>query len=115
MTVLIPFYSSLRGTPEARGRVDSEKVPNIRFRRASVRCARVCRYDALIDAWVACRDGTPVTDAQRARVYDGAIHAAKTTKPVVAESGSHFMPNYSVRLLSNMANRIRRGLWPIRK
>jgi hypothetical protein len=80
-----------------------------------VDAARLLLYDALIDVSVACRDGTPVTDAQRAQVYDGAIHAAKTTKPVVAESASHFMPHYSVKLLSNMANRIRRGLWPIRK
>ena len=50
---------------------------------AAVDAARLLLYDALNDVWVACCHGTPVTEAQRARVYGGAIHAARTTKTVV--------------------------------
>ena len=50
---------------------------------AAVDAARLLLYDALNDVWAACSHARPVTDAQRARVWGSAIHAAKITKAVV--------------------------------
>ena len=50
---------------------------------AEVDAARLLLHDALADLWDACSQGRPVTDIQRARVWGGAHHAAKTAKAVV--------------------------------
>ena len=48
------------------------------------------------DLWAACSDGTPVSDAQRGRVWESGLHAAQTAKAVVtsmyeAAARLHFM------------------------
>jgi alkylation response protein AidB-like acyl-CoA dehydrogenase len=50
---------------------------------AELDAARLLLHNALADLWAACSQGRPVTDIQRARVYGGAHHAAKTAKAVV--------------------------------
>lgn len=50
---------------------------------AELDAARLLLHDALGDLWAACSQGIQVTDIQRARMWGGALHAAKTAKAVV--------------------------------
>ena len=50
---------------------------------AQLEAARLLLHGALGDLWATCMRGTPVTDAQRARVFESGLHAAQTAKAVV--------------------------------
>src|SRR5262249_30950996 len=50
---------------------------------AQLEAARLVLHGALGDLWATCMRGTPVTDAQRARVFASGLHAAQTAKAVV--------------------------------
>jgi alkylation response protein AidB-like acyl-CoA dehydrogenase len=50
---------------------------------AKLEAARLLLHGALGDLWATCMQGTPVTDAQRARVFESGLHAAQTAKAVV--------------------------------
>jgi len=50
---------------------------------AEVDAARLLLHDALGELWAACNQGREVTDIQRARMWGGALHAAKAAKAVV--------------------------------
>lgn len=50
---------------------------------AKLASARLLLHEALGDVWAACTQGTPVTDAQRARVWESGHHAAHVSKAVV--------------------------------
>jgi alkylation response protein AidB-like acyl-CoA dehydrogenase len=50
---------------------------------AKLEAARLLLHGALGDLWATCMRGTPVTDAQRARVFASGLHAAQTAKAVV--------------------------------
>jgi alkylation response protein AidB-like acyl-CoA dehydrogenase len=50
---------------------------------AELEAARLLLHHATEDTWAACRQGIPVTEAQRARLWGGSLHAAKTAKAVV--------------------------------
>jgi alkylation response protein AidB-like acyl-CoA dehydrogenase len=50
---------------------------------AKLDAARLLLHGALGDLWATCMRGTPVTDAQRARVFESGLHAAQTAKAVV--------------------------------
>jgi alkylation response protein AidB-like acyl-CoA dehydrogenase len=50
---------------------------------AEVEAARLLLHDALGDLWATCNQGVGVTDIQRARMWGGALHAAKAAKAVV--------------------------------
>lgn len=77
----------------ATSKVPVDPLPGLRDRptvqvlvassAAQLDAARLLLHAALGDLWAACRQGTPVKDAQRARVWESAIHAAKTAKAVV--------------------------------
>jgi indole-3-acetate monooxygenase len=45
--------------------------------------ARLLLHEAVGDLWAPCHQGTPVTNAQRARVWESGLHAAQTAKAVV--------------------------------
>ncbi|HXH14366.1 MAG TPA: acyl-CoA dehydrogenase family protein [Alphaproteobacteria bacterium] len=49
---------------------------------AKLDAARLLLHAALDDLWAACTQGTPVTDAQRARMWESGHHAAQTAKAV---------------------------------
>jgi alkylation response protein AidB-like acyl-CoA dehydrogenase len=44
---------------------------------------RLLLHGALGALWATCMQGTPVTDAQRARVFASGLHVAQTAKAVV--------------------------------
>jgi alkylation response protein AidB-like acyl-CoA dehydrogenase len=50
---------------------------------AKLASARLLLHEALGDVWAACTQGTPVTDAQRARVWESGHHAAHVSRAVV--------------------------------
>src|SRR5262249_18725563 len=50
---------------------------------AQLEAARLVLHGALGDLWATCMRGTPVTDAQRARVFASGLHAAQTAEAVV--------------------------------
>ncbi|MBN1206048.1 MAG: acyl-CoA dehydrogenase family protein [Myxococcaceae bacterium] len=50
---------------------------------AGLEAARLLLIDALGDFWSACSRGAPPTDMQRARLWGGIIHTARTSKAVV--------------------------------
>jgi alkylation response protein AidB-like acyl-CoA dehydrogenase len=50
---------------------------------AELEAARLLLHDAVGDLWSACQQGTGATDAQRVRVWRGALLAARTAKTVV--------------------------------
>jgi alkylation response protein AidB-like acyl-CoA dehydrogenase len=50
---------------------------------AEVDAARLLLHAALGDVWTACVQGGTVTEAQRARLWESSVHAAKTARPVV--------------------------------
>src|SRR5262249_44379381 len=50
---------------------------------AQLEAARLLLHGALGDLWATCLHGTPVTDAQRARVFESGLHTAQTAKTVV--------------------------------
>ncbi len=50
---------------------------------AQLEAARLLLHGALGALWATCLRGTPVTDAQRARVFASGLHAAQTAKAVV--------------------------------
>ncbi len=49
---------------------------------AELDAARLLLHDALGELWAACSQGIPVTDRQVARMWGGALHAAKAAKAV---------------------------------
>jgi len=50
---------------------------------AQLDAARLLLHGVLGDLWATCMQGAPVTDAQRARVFESGLHAAQTAKAVV--------------------------------
>ena len=50
---------------------------------AKLASARLLLHEALGDVWAACTQGTPVTEAQRARVWESGHHAAHVSRAVV--------------------------------
>jgi len=50
---------------------------------AQLEAARLLLHGALGDLWATCLRGTPVTDAQRARMFASGLHTAQTAKAVV--------------------------------
>jgi indole-3-acetate monooxygenase len=50
---------------------------------AKLHGARLLLHEALGDLWATCQQGTPVTDAPRARMWESGLHAAQTAKTVV--------------------------------
>ena len=50
---------------------------------ADLASARLLLHGALGDLWAACTQGTPVTDVQRAGVWESGHHAARVSKAVV--------------------------------
>lgn len=73
--VQVDPFSGLRERPAVQVMVASSA--------AQLDAARLLLHEALGDLWAACNQGTPVTDAQRARVWASAHHAAKAAKAVV--------------------------------
>jgi alkylation response protein AidB-like acyl-CoA dehydrogenase len=68
-------FPGLRERPAVQGMVASAA--------AKLDAARLLLHGALGDLWATCMRGTPVTDAQRARVFESGLHAAQTAKAVV--------------------------------
>jgi alkylation response protein AidB-like acyl-CoA dehydrogenase len=68
-------FPGLRERPDVQGMVASTA--------AQLEAARLLLHGALGDLWAICLRGTPVTDAQRARVFASGLHAAQTAKAVV--------------------------------
>jgi len=50
---------------------------------AKLASARLLLHETLNDVWTTCTQGTPVTDAQRGRVWESGHHAAHVAKAVV--------------------------------
>lgn len=50
---------------------------------AALDAARLLVHESLNDLWGACKQGTSVTDQQKARLWSGTHHAAQTAKTVV--------------------------------
>jgi alkylation response protein AidB-like acyl-CoA dehydrogenase len=70
-----PFLPGLRDRPAVQVMVASSA--------AKLDAARLALHEALGAVWAACSDGTPVSDAQRGRVWESGHHAAQTAKAVV--------------------------------
>src|SRR6266581_1186259 len=68
-------FPGLRERPAVQGMVASAA--------AQLEAARLLLHGALGALWATCLRGTPVTAAQRARVFASGLHAAQTAKAVV--------------------------------
>jgi alkylation response protein AidB-like acyl-CoA dehydrogenase len=77
----------------ASSKVQVDVVPGLRDRpavqaivaasEAELDAARLLLHDALSELWAACKQGIPVTERQRSRMWGGALHAATAAKAVV--------------------------------
>ena len=72
------LFVSSNGAPNA----GPQPLPEAAAQRR-LEAARLLLHGALGDLWATCLRGTPVTDAQRARVFASGLHAAQTAKAVV--------------------------------
>jgi alkylation response protein AidB-like acyl-CoA dehydrogenase len=73
--VQVDPFPGLRERPAVQGMVASAA--------AKLDAARRLLHEALGALWATCTQGTPVTDTQRARVWESGLHAAQTAKAVV--------------------------------
>ncbi len=84
MDALLELNASQVKAGSSRGLRDRPAVQAIvASSAAELDASRLLLHDALGDIWAACRQGSPVLETQRARVWAGAVHTVKTAKAVV--------------------------------